>query len=221
MPARAPKDTDVRDTTELLRIVLWFGGPAFVIITLGEVALIRQQGWPPEVLLLFLVLNVPLIGALVLGLRRGIGSSAKSVVGTILAAGDIAPPRSYPHADALIARGRYAEAADLFHDHVRIEPDDLTARLRLAELLEDHLRDFTGAEALYLEVRRLRPDARQEMTVANGLIDLYRRAGRLDRLKVELARFADRYRGTTAGDAARRELGELKTGERGRGKGEG
>jgi hypothetical protein len=41
-------------------------------------------------------------------------------------------------------------------------------------------------------------------------MDLYRRTGRRDRLMVELARFAARFRGTTAGDAARRELAELK-----------
>jgi tetratricopeptide (TPR) repeat protein len=168
-----------------------------------------------------MVLNVPLIGAAVFGLWRGVGSGAGSLVRMLSADGNIAPPPSYPHADALIAGGRYAEAADFFRDHIRIEPGDLTARLRLADLLEEHQRDFGGAEQLYLEVRRLRPDARQEVAVANGLIDLYRRAGRPDRLKVELARFAERYRGTKAGEAAGRELRELKGGEAGSGKREG
>ncbi|MGH7416884.1 MAG: hypothetical protein ACREKB_03810 [Candidatus Rokuibacteriota bacterium] len=220
MPDRAPQDVDARDTAELLRIAVWFGGPAFVIITLAEVALIRRQGWPPLTLLAFLVLNVPLIGAGVFGLWRGIGSGAKSVVGTIFAAGDIAPPPSYSVEETLIARGRYAEAAERFRERLRVTPDDIGAHLRLAALLEDYLRDFSGAEQLYLEARRRRLDPRQEMAVANGLIDLYRHAGRPDRLKVELARFADRYRGTAAGEAARRDLGELKDGERGKGKGE-
>ncbi len=221
MPERAPTDRDARDTAELLKIVVWFGGPAFVIVTLAEVALIRQQGWPALLLLAFLVLNVPLIGAAVYGLWRGIGSGARSIVGTIFAAGDIAPPPTYPVEETLIVRGRYAEAAERFRDRIRAEPADIEARLRLATLLEDYVRDFFGAEQLYLEVRRHRLDPRQETAVANGLIDLYRHAGRPDRLKVELARFADRYRGTAAGEAAARELGEIKSGERGMGKGEG
>jgi hypothetical protein len=60
----------------------------------------------------------------------------------------------------------------------------------------------------------MQPDPRQEMRAANGLIDLYRRTGRRDRLRVELARFADRYGGTAAGDAAAREVSELKNAPR-------
>jgi hypothetical protein len=67
---------------------------------------------------------------------------------------------------------------------------------------------------LYQEVRRLQPDPRQELRAANGLIDLYRRTGRRERLGAELARFAARYRGTAAGDAAARELNELKNAAR-------
>jgi hypothetical protein len=48
------------------------------------------------------------------------------------------------------------------------------------------------------------------MRAANGLIDLYRKQGRRDRLLVELSRFADRYRGTPGAEAATRLLRELK-----------
>jgi hypothetical protein len=80
----------------------------------------------------------------------------------------------------------------------------------MADLLERYLNDAAGAEQLYLEVRRLNPDRRQEVAAANGLIDLYRRTGRWTRLKVELARFAGRYPGTAAAAGAARELRELK-----------
>jgi len=65
---------------------------------------------------------------------------------------------------------------------------------------------------LYLEIRTAQPpaDARQQMRAANGLIDVYRKMGRTDRLKVELARFVDRYRGTAFADGAARELKDLK-----------
>jgi hypothetical protein len=48
------------------------------------------------------------------------------------------------------------------------------------------------------------------MRAANGLIDLYRKLGRHDRLRVELARFADRFRGTPGAAAAARLLREMK-----------
>jgi hypothetical protein len=110
----------------------------------------------------------------------------------------------------LITRGQYQEAAGFFRDHLVIEPDDNEARLRLAVLLETRLDDPAGAEVLYKEVRARRPTPREEMGAANGLIDLYRRTGDRGRLIVELARFAERYRGSKAGDAAGKELSELK-----------
>ena len=96
----------------------------------------------------------------------------------------------------MIVRGQYREAAEYFRDHLTVEPDDNEARLRLADLVEKHLDDPAEAERLYLEVRRHQPEPGHEMRAANGLIDLYRKQGRRDRLMVELARFADRYSGT-------------------------
>jgi tetratricopeptide (TPR) repeat protein len=131
-------------------------------------------------------------------------------VKTLYSAGDIPPPRTYTRQDVLIVRGKYREAAEYFRDHLTIEPDDNEARLRLADILEKHLNDPAGSERLYLEVRGANPDRGHEMRAANGLIDLYRKQGRRDRLLVELARFADRYRGTGGADAAARLLRELK-----------
>jgi hypothetical protein len=45
---------------------------------------------------------------------------------------------------------------------------------------------------------------------ANLLIELHRGTGRRDRLLVELARFADRYKGTRAGKHAAMALREMK-----------
>ena len=131
------------------------------------------------------------------------------------AAGNIAPPPSYPQQDILIGQGKYAEAADYFRDHIRIAPEDVDARLRLADLLERHLGDLAGAEQQYLAVRRLSGEARLEIAVTNGLIDVYRKLGRHDRLKAELARLAERRRGTALGEGAARELRELKEEEGG------
>jgi tetratricopeptide (TPR) repeat protein len=112
----------------------------------------------------------------------------------------------------LIVQGKYAEAADWFRDHIRIDPGDHEARLRLAMLLEMHLKRYDEAEQLLLKIRNATPpgDARQQMQAANHLIDLYRKTGRTDRLIVELARFVHRYRGSAQAAGAERELKQLK-----------
>ena len=147
------------------------------------------------------------IGWLVQRLTLGV---ATGLVDTMYGVGHIAPPPSYSLQESMIVRGRYEDAAESFRNHIADHPEDLDARLALARLLEQHLRDYRGAEHLYLEVRRNNPNPNQEMTVANGLIDLCRKAGKTERLRVELGRFADRYHGIPAADAALRELRELE-----------
>jgi hypothetical protein len=73
-----------------------------------------------------------------------------------------------------------------------------------------HLGDLDEAERLYKEVRDARENSWRELTAFNGLIDLHTKAGRHDRLKVELARFADRYAGSRHALDAKRKLDELK-----------
>ena len=195
---------------------MFFGPACFVMLSMLWYFFLRQQMISGGVFLVLLILNVPLTIAGIFAINHVVGATSTGLVKTIFAAGNIPPPPTYPRQDVLVVRGQYAEAADYFRDHLRIEPGDHEARLQLAHLLETR---FQGegrdeAESLYQEVRRMQPDPRQEMRAANGLIDLYRRVGRRDRLGVELARFADRYRGTAAGDAAARELSELKNASR-------
>jgi tetratricopeptide (TPR) repeat protein len=204
------KDIDSAERAQLLKVAVFFGPPCFVMLTLASYFCARQQWISGGVFLLLVVLNVPLTIAGIFAIHRATGAASTGLVKTIFAAGDIPPPPTYPRQDVMIARGQYAEAADYFRDHIRIEPGDHEARLQLAHLLETRLQGHDEAERLYQDVRRMKPDPRQELRAANGLIDLYRRTGRRDRLRVELARFADRYRGTAAGDAAARELRELK-----------
>jgi hypothetical protein len=215
-PQRAPTPSgpgtaDLGDRAQLLRGVVWFGPACFIILTALWVWLCTMQGVLPGWLLPLLILaNFPLTAAGVALIYRGTHATAVGFARTVLAGGDIAPPRTYPRQDVLIVRGLFAEAAEYFRDHLTIEPEDVDARLRLAALLEGPLKDDAGAEREYLEVRRRAADARHEMMAANGLIDVYRREGNRGRLMVELARFAERYRGSAAGDAAARELMEMK-----------
>jgi hypothetical protein len=208
-----PGSADLGDRAQLLRVVVWFAPACFIILTALWVWLcVIQRVLPGWLLPVLLVANVPLTAAGVVLIYRGTTATAVGFARTVLAAGDIAPPPSYPRQDVLIARGQYTEAVAYFRDHLTVEPEDSDARLRLADLLERHVKDYAGAEREYLDVRRRAQDVRHEMMAANGLIDVYRRMGNRGRLMVELARFAERYQGSAAAAAAARELTELKAG---------
>src|SRR5439155_290894 len=130
-----------------------------------------------------LVVNLPITVAGVRLIAHSVSRTSVVLAKTLLAAGDIPPPRSYPEQDLLIARGRYAEAAEYFRDLVRVDPDDCDPRLRLADLLERHLADPAGAEQQYLEVRRRSADPRRQFAVTGLGRTLRRRpegAARLD-----------------------------------------
>ena len=209
---KGPQYSDPADGIQLLRVAAWFGPACYGMLSLLWYFMF-DKGWiSGGVFAFLLVLNLPLTVLGIFVIHRAVGSAAVGLVHTIFAVGDIPPEPTYPRQDVLIARGRHAEAADWFRDHLRIEPDDHAARLRLAQLLESHLAGYAEAERLYLEIRKAQPpaDGRQQMRAANGLIDVYRKMGRADRLKVELARFVDRYRGTPFAEGAARELKELK-----------
>ena len=209
---KGPEYRDPTDFIRLVRVILLFGCPCFVMLTALWYFML-EKGWiSPLVFGLLLLLNFPIAAAGVIAVHRAVGNTAVFMVKTIFADGDIPPPPTYPRQDVLIVQGKYAEAADWFRDHIRIEPDDHEARLRLALLLETHLKGYDEAERLYLKVRNAQPpgDARQQMQASNLLIDLYRKTGRTDRLKVELARFVDRYRGSPQAAGAERELKELR-----------
>ena len=209
---KGPQYSDPADGIQLLRVAAWFAPACYGMLSLLWYFMF-DKGWISGAVFAFLlVLNLPLTVLGVFVIHRAVGSAAVGLVHTIFAVGDIPPEPTYPRQDVLIARGRHAEAADWFRDHLRIEPADHGARLRLAQLLESQLAGYDEAERLYLEIRTAQPpaDARQQMRAANGLIDVYRKMGRTDRLKVELARFVDRYRGTAFADGAARELKELK-----------
>jgi tetratricopeptide (TPR) repeat protein len=193
-----------------MRIAVRFGPACFTLLSLLAFFLRVKDMIPAWLFVVLMILNFPLSAAGVLGIYWATSQASEGLVRRLLAAEDIPPARTYPNQDLLIAQGRHAEAADYFRDHLTVDPEDNQARLRLAELLETRLADLDGAERVYLEVRRRRPTPREELAATNGLIDVYRKAGRRDRLKVELARFADRYRGTAAGEAAARELKALK-----------
>jgi tetratricopeptide (TPR) repeat protein len=210
--AKGPQYSDSTDVIRLLRVAVWFGPACFTMLS-SLWYFMMEKGWiSSSLFVVLLILNLPITVAGILAIHRTVGGAAVLMVKTIYAVGDIPPPPTYPRQDVLIVQGKYAEAAEWFRDHLRIEPQDHEARLRLAHLLETQLKGYDEAERVYLEIRNAQPPAnpREQMSATNGLIDLYRKVGRTARLKVELARFVDRYRGSPMAVGAARELKELK-----------
>jgi tetratricopeptide (TPR) repeat protein len=210
--AKGPQYSDSTDVIRLLRVATWFAPACFTMLS-SLWYFMMKKGWiSSDLFVVLLILTVPITLAGIFAIHRAVGGTAVLMVKTMFADGDIAPPPTYPRQDVLIVQGKYAEAADWFRDHLRIEPADHEARLQLAHLLETRLQGFDEAERLYLEIRDAQPPAnpREQMRATNGLIDVYRKLGRTGRLKVELARFVDRYQGSPLADGAARELKELK-----------
>jgi len=183
----------------------------FVMLSGAWYRLFDQGSISGLVCVFLIIVNIPLVVLGIFGINAITNRASRSLVHGLYAVGDIPPPRSYPRQDVMIVRGQYREAAEYFRDHLTVEPDDNEARLRLADLLEQHLDDPAGAERLYVEVRGRQPNRGEEMRAANGLIDLYRRQGNRERLLVELARFRDRYPGTPGAAAAARLITRMKT----------
>lgn len=204
------RSTDAVERGQFLKFLVQFGIPAFLLLTIGELrawglGMIGTAG-----LVLLVVLNVPAI-VLFSGLAFGlIERTATGLAHTMLGAGNLKPEPAHSSSESLAARGLYREAVQAFRARIAEVPDDNLARIKLAEIHRAHLDEPDEAERLYLEVRRQHPDPRHEFLATNLLIELYRGTGRRDRMMVELARFADRYRGTRAGRDAARALREMK-----------
>jgi len=210
--AKGPRYTDATDVIQLFRVAAWFGCPCFIMLS-SAWGFMLKKGWiSPGMFVLLLILNIPITLAGIFAIHRTVSSAAVLMVKTMFANGDIPPAPTYPRQDVLIVQGKYADAADCFRDHLTIEPGDHEARLQLAHLLEMRLKRYDEAERLYLEIRTAEPAASpfEQMRATNGLIDLYRKLGRTGRLKVELARFVERYQGSPLTAGAARELKELK-----------
>jgi hypothetical protein len=213
--AKGPQYSDPTDVIRLFRVAAGFGPACFIMLSFLW-GFMWDKGWiSGGVFIVLLILNVPITLAGVVAIHRSVGSAAVLLMKTMRADFDIPPPPTYPRQDVLIVQGKYEQAAELFRDHLWVEPHDHEARLQLAHLLETHLKQFDAAERLYLEVRAAEPPAapHEQMRAANGLIDLYRKLGRIGKLKMELARFVDRYRGSPLVAGAERELKELKAAE--------
>jgi tetratricopeptide (TPR) repeat protein len=138
--------------------------------------------------------------------------SANTLVGFLGAqSGSSTPPiKGYSAIEALVAGGRYRDAAVAYRREIAADPSDSEARSRLAQLLMDRLEDFTAAARYLKEAREVTTNDRQKMGYSLRLVDLYRsRLGDRGKAMVELRRFIDTFPDSPHIDGARRELSEL------------
>jgi len=201
---------DSGDKTQFLKLFVRTAVPGLPILAMGEAYGIARGWYGGSVFLILLLLDLPLIFALSTVLWLAMEGTARGFAHTVLGAGNLTPDPAHSGCESLVARGFYPEAADCFRAMIAEHPRDDLARIKLAQVYRDHLADPSAAETLLVEVRSHATDPRQAVMAANLLIELYRATGRKDRLMVELARFADRYKGTRAASEASRTLREMK-----------
>jgi hypothetical protein len=209
MGQRRLRDTDTAERMNRLRVIVWLGPAAFLMLSLAEWKVVGFGG----MLLLLMAANIVFIAVAAYLLLRGIDLGARGWVGMVSGAGNIAPAASFSAQESLIIRGHFADAEQSFLAYLADHPLDHDARLALAELYRRHLDNPGAAERLYLEVRNGKPTGKQEATAHNQLIDVYRVTGQRGKLMAELARYSERYAGTRAGAEAKRALAEMKTDE--------
>ena len=138
--------------------------------------------------------------------------SANTLVGFFGAqSGSSTPPtKGYSAIEAMVAGGRYQDAAVAYRREIAADPSDTEARSRLAQLLMDRLEDFTAAARYLKEAREVTTNDRRKMGYSLRLVDLYRsRMGDRGKAMVELRRFIDTFPDSPHIDGVRRELSEL------------
>lgn len=192
---------------------LFYTWPVFIVAN-GFLAyfLLEKERISEGVFSLMTVAGIPVGLGFSLATWWILGRASQGFVQLLLGAGNIPPGPSFSLEESLMARGEYDHARQTLEDRLREGKDLVAIQLRLADLHGRLLRDTTGAERWYLAARAANPDPRQAWEITNGLVDLYRAAGARGRLMAELARLADSWPATRAGQDARRELRELKAG---------
>src|SRR6185503_5083936 len=107
-PVGPLKDVDSAERAHLLKVAVFFGPACFVMLSMLWYFFLRQQLISGGVFLVLLILNVPITIAGIFGINHAVGATSTGLVKTMLGAGNIPPPRTYPRQDVLIVRGQYA-----------------------------------------------------------------------------------------------------------------
>jgi tetratricopeptide (TPR) repeat protein len=120
--------------------------------------------------------------------------------------------RDYSYAQSLAVRGQYEEAARAYVEACEDFPDDPEPYFGLARLYRNHLQRYADA-IKWLELARLKANLSpgRELLATQEIIEMYVQKLHTPRKAIpELARLAERFPDTPAGEAAKRELAEMR-----------
>lgn len=197
------------DPMALLRLVT---GGLFLVAT-GVALLLGLTGVEPRALILAGALWA--FYGLSRALLHGFLAPATEWVGAVFAnAGSMRPMSGHSEIDALVAKGRFQDAAERWLAEAATGEAPAAAMLHRAELLAGPLTDPGTAAAELTQYRDLprRPlTAAEDVTIGLALADIYER--RLDeptRAMFELRRLLDRYPASRHQRRIRGTLNELK-----------
>ncbi|MCH7776321.1 MAG: tetratricopeptide repeat protein [Gemmatimonadetes bacterium] len=188
--------------TALVSAVLVIGGGLLMVLGAGFGALVILAGLVLAALscVLYVVLKLLAAPSANMFLRFFGAQSGSSTP----------PTKGYSAIEAMVAGGRYQDAAVAYRREIAADPSDTEARSRLAQLLMDRLEDFTAAARYLKEAREVTTNDRRKMGYSLRLVDLYRsRMGDRGKAMVELRRFIDTFPDSPHIDGVRRELSEL------------
>lgn len=201
---------DAAERAQFLKLCWFFMPPTVLMLGLLDYFLVAKQMISPRAGLVFGVLIIPIALGMAVTLWKTIERSSTGLVSMMYAGGNLPPEPQHSGIESLVARGFYPEAAEAFLAHLAATPADNSARIKLGNLYRSNLNDPAAAERAYLEVRRHTPLPQHEVMASHLLIQLYHETGQRGREITELARFAERYKGSRAGQDAARRLKELK-----------
>ncbi|MCH8346637.1 MAG: hypothetical protein IIC87_06895 [Chloroflexi bacterium] len=200
----AGKNVDQVARVQMLRILMWtipFGGAAGLLAG-------SKLGHP--------VIGLIVGAALATSVSVAIVESGAKMGSQIYNPSGSSTPhkRDYSMAASLAIRGQYAKAAAAYELAISEYPEDPEPYLCLARLLRDDMGRHEEAARWF---KRARTDthisAGQALLASRELIELYTvQLGEPAKAAPELARLAEKYKGTPEGDWARDELAEVKRG---------
>jgi tetratricopeptide (TPR) repeat protein len=193
-----------------LRAQMLFISAMLALATVFNVLLaLVMRSWAP--------ILAALMGWAVVGMyglvRLALVDRSAAQVGRILVPSGSSTPSVNQHSNiaTMVARGRYAEAAEAYRAAIAADPNDLVACEHLGQLALRELKDYQLALFAVREGEKRAPDARRRAGFALLAANIYR-----DNLKdygktmVELRRILARYPDIPNAARLRAEIEELK-----------
>src|SRR5690349_15602667 len=104
------KEFETHDALDLAHVAVLFGPPCMVLLSAAWFSLLATGAISGRTFFWLLGANIPITAAAVGVVFLVVRTSAVGVAHMATAAGNIAPPPSYPNHDLLIAQGKYGYA---------------------------------------------------------------------------------------------------------------